>query len=166
MPENQEIMLRPTFYAIGLTLLSTSVPASAETFNLVCLGTGAGNRAFQAWGSAQDSNGNSAWGNSVAMRAVPYDDQVNVEITEDGASRVRMPRMMLPGMHGGKDGWFDVKKVVVGENEITGVVQVNVLNSPKLRIDRLQGRISIAGKSGNYSGECQRYDPAATARRF
>ena len=140
--------------------------AQAETLHLVCLGQGSGKRPMQSFGTAQDSRGNYAWGQSVGMQAVLFDDQVNIEIGDDGAGRVRMPRMMLPGMHGGKDGWFEIKKVEVAENEINGIVQVNILNSPKLRIDRLQGRVSITGKSGNYSGECQPYDPGTVQRRF
>lgn len=73
---------------------------------------------------------------------------------------------MLPPIRGGKDGWFELENLKVTENEITGSAAVNVINSPKVRIDRLTGRISIAGKAGSYSGECQAYDPATTQRPF
>lgn len=141
-------------------------PVNAQTLHLVCLGAGSGNRAFQTFGTAQNNAGGSAWGQSVGMRPVPFDDQVNIEIGEDGTGRVRMPKMMLPGVRGGKDGWFEIRKVEITDDEIKGVVQVNILNSPKLRLDRIQGRVSIDGKSGNYSGECQPYDPDTVQRRF
>lgn len=159
-------MIKVLRFAAVLTVLAASGAAGAETLHLVCLGQGSGNRAFQSFGTASDNRGNSAWGQSVGVRAVPFDDQVNIEIADDATGRVRMPRMMLPGLRGGSDGWFDIKKVQISENEITGVVQVNILNSPKLRLDRIQGRVSIQGKSGDYSGECQPYDPATVQRRF
>lgn len=151
--------------ATAVAIIGSGV-ASAETLHLVCLGQGSGNRAFQSFGSVSDNHGNSAWGQSVGVRAVPFDDQVNIEIAEDGTGRVRMPRMMLPGLRGGKDGWFEIKKVLKTETEISGVVQVNILNSPKLRLDRMQGRVSIQGKSGDYSGKCQSYDPSKAVRQF
>jgi hypothetical protein len=73
---------------------------------------------------------------------------------------------MLPAIRGGKDGWFEVRHVKWSENEVTGTIQVNVLNSPKLRLDRLQGMIAINGKAGDFSGRCETFDPAAVQRKF
>ncbi|WEJ97961.1 MAG: hypothetical protein P0Y59_13425 [Candidatus Sphingomonas phytovorans] len=143
-----------------------SVPASAQTLYLVCLGSGAGNRVSSSTAYGFDNHGNSAWGQVVGQRSVPFDDQVNVEINDDGTGRVRMPRAMLPPVHGGSGGWFQVKNVKRSDSEITGTIQVNVINSPKLRLDRIGGRISINGKAGDYSGECQPYDPASIQRKF
>lgn len=97
---------------------------------------------------------------------MPFDDQVNIEINEDGTGKIRMPRAMLPRIRGGKDGWFEIEKIVKSEDEITGVVQVNFINSPKLRIDRIRGHVSISGKAGDYSGMCQPYDPKSVHRAF
>lgn len=112
-----------------------------------------------------DSSGNSAWGQAIGERTVSFVDQVNLEVDAD-TGRIRMPRTMLPTLHGGSGGWFEIKKVKWTDDEITGVVQVSIVNSPKLRLDRLTGRIAINGKSGDYAGECQPYDPNTAQRRF
>jgi hypothetical protein len=96
---------------------------------------------------------------------VPFEDQVNLWINGD-EGRLRLPRAMLPAIRGGEDGWFKVKSIKITENEITGSVAVNLVNNPKLRIDRVTGAISISGKAGDYSGRCERYDPATVQRAF
>lgn len=109
--------------------------------------------------------GDSAWGNVVGNRTVPFDDQVNLWIQED-KGRLRMPRVMLPLIRGGKDGWYKIKNAKVGQGEITGSVAVNFMNNPKFRIDRRNGYIAMSGKSGYYSGRCSKYDPNSTAVKF
>lgn len=145
--------------------VTCGTPAIAEPLHLMCVGGGRANQATSSQTYVAGSNGASAWGTTNGIRSVPFDDRVNVEIYDD-EGRIRLPRTMLPTIRGGKDGWFELENLKVTENEITGSAAVNVINSPKVRIDRLTGRISIAGKAGSYSGECQAYDPATTQRRF
>ncbi|WP_336979710.1 hypothetical protein [Altererythrobacter fulvus] len=153
----------------GLLALCAATSAAgqsdAKRFDLVCLGGGAANKATYAQANAWDSNGGYASANVVGNRSVPFDDQVNLWI-EGGEGRIRMPRAMLPVIRGGEDGWFKIKSIKIGENEITASVAVNVMNNPKLRIDRLTGAISISGKAGDYVGTCQPYDPSTVQRRF
>jgi hypothetical protein len=113
-----------------------------------------------------NSAGNSGWGQVVGRRDVPFEDQVNIDVGDGAESRIRMPRTMLPAIHGGDGGWFKLKNVKVTDAEITGSAAVNMINNPKVRIDRLTGTISIDGRSGTYSGECQAYDPANAPRKF
>lgn len=156
---------------LALTLAMIAVDARADEpddtshVSLVCLGAGSANRATSTYAFGATSDGDSGWGQALSQRSVPFDDQVTLELSGD-AGRIRMPRSMLPPIRGGKDGWFEVKKVRWSENEITGVVQVSVVNSPKLRVDRLQGMISISGKSGDYSGRCDPFDPETVQRKF
>ncbi|WP_157078229.1 hypothetical protein [Sphingobium abikonense] len=91
---------------------------------------------------------------------------MTLELSDDGKGRIRMPRAMLPPIRGGKDGWFEVRDIRMGENEITGTVQVNVFNSPKMRIDRIAGHISLSGKAGDYAGVCQPFAPSTVKRAF
>jgi hypothetical protein len=143
---------------------SSTAPA-VNTVNLVCIGGGAANRVANSNIFATNSDGDSAWGTVTSQRSVGFEDQVTLEIDGD-AGRIRMPRSMLPAIRGGKDGWFEVRHVKWSENEVTGTIQVNVLNSPKLRLDRLQGMIAINGKAGDFSGRCETFDPAAVQRKF
>lgn len=52
------------------------------------------------------------------------------------------------------------------EHEITATITVSILNKPKLRLDRYTGAISISGKSGDYTGVCEKFDPATVERQF
>jgi len=129
------------------------------------MGGGAANKADMEQVYAGNSNGQSAWANVSRNRSEQFSEQVNVDI-DGAAGRIRMPRIMLPAIHGGKDGWMDIEKLVVGEQEITGSVGVNFMNSPKLRIDRMTGILSLAGKAGHFTAHCEPYDPAKVERAF
>ena len=146
--------------------LCASSPAYAYTIHLACLGAGSANKQSYSSATVHDNWGNSAWGQAVGTRSQPFDDQVNVEINDDDTGRIRLPRVMLPPVHGGDDGWMKLKDVKHSDREITATAAVNFINSPKVRLDRVTGRISIDGKAGNYSGECQKFDPAAMPKRF
>lgn len=164
------IMTNKTLLAAAAFLLSSPafaddpVPAvrtpEVNAVSLVCLGAGSANRATAMYGY-----GSGGWGQVIGQRDVAFDDQVTLDL-RGNSGRVRMPRSVLPTLRGGRDGWFEVKNVRWAENEITGTVQVSIVNSPKLRVDRLQGMIAINGKSGDYSGRCEPYDPATVQRKF
>ncbi|MCP3733214.1 hypothetical protein M9978_22680 [Sphingomonas sp. MG17] len=149
----------------GVLALLAAQAATASRLDLVCLGAGSANQPDVRNGSAVDSNGNMAWGQSVGQRAVPFDDQVNLWVVQS-EGEIMLPRVMLPIIRGGKNGWFKLKDLVITDREITGSAAVNPFNNPKVRVDRITGTISIAGKAGNYSGRCQRYDPATEKRAF
>lgn len=137
----------------------------ASRLELACMGGGAANKVDQATANAWDNHGNSASANVVGTRSVGFQDQVNLWV-EGSEGRVRMPRSMLPPIRGGEDGWFKLKNIEVSDREITASVAVNALNNPKLRVDRYTGMISISGKAGDFTGRCQKYDPAIEQRAF
>jgi hypothetical protein len=154
--------------ALAMAESQDSAPAATPApsrISLVCIGAGAANRQTNGTVSTWNSDGDQAWPNVVGNRSVPFDDQVNLWIEgQDG--RIRMPRAMLPPIRGGENGWFKIKAVEVGENEITGSVAVNAFNNPKMRIDRITGAISISGEAGDYSGRCSPYNPENVQRAF
>jgi len=149
---------------LALLLMAADIDA-ADRLDLVCVGAGSANKQSNSSVYVQNNYGDSAWGNVVGNRSVPFDDQVNLWIEGD-EGRLRMPRVMLPLIRGGDDGWFKIKSVTVGQWEITGSVAVNFMNNPKFRIDRRNGFITMSGKSGHYSGRCSKYDPDSTAVKF
>jgi hypothetical protein len=81
-----------------------------------------------------------------------------------GDDRIRLPRTMLPPLHGGSDGWFKLKNLKVDARTIRGKAAVNFINSPKVFIDRVIGTISISGKAGDYSGQCEAVQGDAPAK--
>jgi hypothetical protein len=92
-----------------------------------------------------------------------FQDQIDVRLFS-GDDRIRIPRTMLPGMHGGQDGWFKLKDVVADARAIHAHAAVAAFHNPQVYIDRVTGTISISGKSGDYSGQCQAMDPNAAAK--
>jgi hypothetical protein len=97
---------------------------------------------------------------------VGYDDEVVVEIEGD-TGRIRPPSGIKPPIHsGGDDGWWRLKEVRVGENEIKAKFSFNFMNNPQVQIDRISGHIAIRGKTGSFSGTCEPYDPTTVQRRF
>lgn len=90
---------------------------------------------------------------------------MKVEIV-NGAGRIRLPRGLLPPLHGGEGGWLELRDLVETDNEVTASAAVNFANHPKIRIDRIGGAISIDGTKGTFSGQCRSYDPATVQRAF
>lgn len=73
---------------------------------------------------------------------------------------------MLPKFHGGDGGWFEIRDIRVSENEITGSAAVNVMNHPKIVLDRLTGTVTVSGRSGQFNGRCRKFDPNTVERAF
>jgi hypothetical protein len=92
-----------------------------------------------------------------------FQDQVDVRLFS-GDDRIRLPRTMLPPIHGGEGGWFKLKNVVADARSIRASAAVNFINNPKIYIDRVTGTISISGKAGDYSGECRAMEANAPAK--
>jgi hypothetical protein len=97
-------------------------------------------------------------------RQQDFSDQVDIRLF-DGDDRIRLPSTMLPPIRGGKDGWFKLKNVTADARAIRGKAAVNFMNNPNVFIDRVTGSLSISGKAGDYSGQCQVID-ANTAPKF
>ena len=149
-----------------VALLLAGQAVAPQSIHLICVGAGTAAKLSSTNGSVYDNRGNSAWGELLSRRDTPFDDQVNIDISADGSGRIRMPRAMLPVIRGGKDGWFELGSIKMTDSDITAAAEVNFMNKPRVRLDRITGAINISGKAGNYSGECQAYDPASTPRKF
>lgn len=109
-------------------------------------------------------NGN-AYGNTTfyGTRQQGFEDQVDIRLF-GGDDRIRMPRTMLPPLHGGDGGWFKLKNVVADARSIQASASVNFMNNPKVYIDRVTGTVSISGKAGDFSGQCQVVSSDAPAK--
>jgi hypothetical protein len=148
--------------------------APQAPINLTCGGAGVANKATARTaysngyvsgnvGTTPFSANGSGTTTVYGMRQQGFEDQVDVRLF-GGDDRIRLPRTMLPGWHGGDHGWFKMKEVVADERSIRAEAQVNFLNHPKIFIDRVTGTISISGKAGDYAGQCQVIDPDAPAK--
>jgi len=169
-------MKRLVFGAIGFALSSSAFAQATaqQPLNLTCSGAGTANKTTAA---TAYSNTNvygtvsitpvSGSGNTTTTvyghRQQGFEDQVDIRLFS-GDDRIRMPRTMLPALHGGSDGWFKLKNVVADARSIHASAAVNFMNNPKVYIDRVTGTISISGRAGDYSGECQVIDASAPAK--
>ena len=149
-------------------LVAAMAQASVSTpfvLNLICEGEGTQAKPTSTYGSVYTSNGRWANGSFTTMAEHSFQDAVRIEFQGDGG-RIRIPQTMLPPIRGGHEGWMDLKKVVVKDDEIDAQAKINVFNTAKIRIDRLTGILSLGVLGGNYSGQCQPYDPAKAQRAF
>ena len=169
-------MKRLVYGAIALCLTPAlhAQSSAQQPLNLTCGGAGTANKLAVAHA---DSSGTfsgsvgmtpisgSTYGSTTVTghRQQGFEDQVDVRLFS-GDDRIRLPRTMLPAMHGGSDGWFKLKDVKADARSIHAEAQVNFINHPKVYIDRLTGTISISGKAGDYSGQCQAVQADAPAK--
>jgi len=129
---------------------------------LVCSGGGAHKVNDSAYAVDNHGNGVTISGTS----RVGYRDEVRVEIVGD-QGRIRVPDGIKPPLRsGGAEGWWKLKALDISEDEIEGEISLNFLNRPRLRINRLNGHISIRGRTGNFDGYCEPFDPKTVRRKF
>lgn len=147
---------------------------SQQPLNLTCSGGGTANKHAHASvdtdvhmsgmaGTTMVSG--SGYGTSTINlpRQQGFEDQVDIRLF-GGDDRIRMPRTMLPRIHGGSDGWFKLKHVEADARSIHASAAVNFINNPKVYIDRVTGTISISGKAGDYTGQCEAVQADAPAK--
>jgi hypothetical protein len=91
----------------------------------------------------------------------PFTGTGTVEI-KTGSARMRVPDAFVPALGSHRtEGWYPIEGLSMGDREITGVVHINGLSQPKLRIDRISGKITLVGGAGEFAGDCSAVDPEA-----
>lgn len=141
-----------------LLLLILAQTAIQQPLELTCVGAGTANKP-----ALTSVNGYGGSATISSQRDRDFTDQVDVRLFT-GDDRIRLPRTMLPPVRGGNDGWFKLKNVVADARSIRASAAVNLLNNPKVFIDRVTGTISISGKGGDYSGQCEVVDATAAPK--
>src|SRR5579871_6840251 len=158
-------MLRFLIVFIFLLISPLHAQELGNRLSLICSGGGAARREFSAVAHGWDNSGHRA--NAVVLQqgSEGFEDQIQLWVEGDHGS-IRLPRTMLPNLHGGKNGWFDLRDVAIAQNEITGSAAINALNHPKVILDRVSGTVTISGKSGQFNGRCIKIDPSSTQHAF
>lgn len=145
-----------------------------EPLNLTCFGNGTANDvsvvSTYGQGNIYGNVGGKPYSGRASGNALTYvptqqefQDQVDVRLF-GGDDRIRMPRVMLPTVRGGEDGWFRIKNISSDPRSIKGKVAINFINSPNLYIDRVTGVIRLSGKAGDYVGKCEAVQGDAKAK--
>jgi hypothetical protein len=157
-----------------LAALAAAQPVAQQPLQLTCFGGGTANKvtARTAYSNSYVSGnvGGTSFSGSgngsttvYGSRQQGFGDQVDVRLF-NGDDRIRMPRTMLPALHGGDGGWFKLKNVIADARTIRAKAGVNFMNNPNVLIDRVTGTISISGKAGDYAGQCQVIDADTPAK--
>lgn len=162
--------LRTLASSLVVLFFTTLVFGESEklTVTLLCTGSGSVKETETTYVNQRVRSGDeksSGFGTVQSTVSKSFNGTAYVEIVEPFA-RIRPPNAMVPTLSSGEDGWFEIKKLEITENEITGVVRFNVLNKPKLRIDRLTGIMTLEGGLSSFEGECEPYDPETAKKRF
>lgn len=145
-----------------------------QPLQITCLGGGTANKATAATayssGSFSGIAGTSIFSGSgsgtttiFGTRQQGFSEQVDIRLF-GGDDRIRLPRTMLPPLHGGAAGWFKLKNVIADARSIRASAAINFMSNPKVYIDRVTGTISISGRAGDYTGQCQAFAASAPAR--
>lgn len=153
------------FLAGALACCPAAAQEAGDRLNLVCDGGGSASKATSATAFGWDNAGNRTSATVTGRRSVGFEDQLQLWIEGD-QGKARLPRVMLPKFHGGDGGWFEIRDIRVSENEITGSAAVNVMNHPKIVLDRLTGTVTVSGRSGQFNGRCRKFDPNTVERAF
>jgi hypothetical protein len=156
------------------TIANVASPPTAGALQLTCLGSGTANKlaiatvnsnsnVFGSVGTTPFSGYGSGNATVMGQRQQGFREQVDIRLFS-GDDRIRMPRTMLPPIHGGNGGWFKLKDVVADTRSIKGKAALSFMNNPNIFIDRVTGTISISGRAGDYTGQCQVIDASAAPK--
>jgi hypothetical protein len=163
------------YAAYALAAVAAAGTASAQQpLQLTCSGGGTANKvtAVTTHSNAQVSGMvgttpvmGSGSGNSTTFipRAEGFSDQVDITLFA-GDDKIRLPASIVPPIHGGDAGWYKLQNVVADGRTIRAKAAINFINHPKVYIDRVTGTISISGRDGDYSGQCQMIDANAAPK--
>ncbi len=155
------------FKKIALSLsLCWPLMAGASDLSLSCDGTGsvAATQTTTVNQFRHGQAGHNQTGVVTTPTRRPFSGTGLIEI-KTGTARMRVPDPMIPAlMSGDTGGWYPIENLNMNDKEITGVVHINFLNQPKLRIDRITGKLSLIGGAGDFAGDCSAIDPNAKAK--
>jgi len=101
-----------------------------------------------------DNNGYMASGSVTSSRPASVGFQVRLRII-GGDAEMNIPAIAAPTISNGNGGWYKVKDLKIGENEISGKIRMNWFDSSIFRIDRRTGQIT---SEGGFSGTCRKED--------
>ena len=147
-----------------LLVIIFSLSGFSKDMHLKCEGTATITDTKVSTSSAQAyGGGTSAYGSGSTVTSSDY--QVATELIfhlydgyKDGY--IQLPSIMRPMIGGRKKDKFELKNIVVSDNEIRTEFKINLMNKPKITISRLTGRMEYKSFASpkNFSGNCSILD--------
>ncbi len=155
-----------TLLAAGIAFSGLAHGQDAATdITLICNGTGSVMATQTTFVNTYDRKSKShEFGTAQTTGREQFSGSGNVEISGN-FGRIKLPSALMPPIRSDNGGWFNIQDLFMNDREITGVIRINGLNKPKLRIDRTTGSITLSGGLGDFSGQCDAVDKDAK-RRF
>jgi hypothetical protein len=149
-------MSRSPLLILALLLSSitqSSANADSEIY-LICHGTGTSPEISTDSIVISDLNGNMTTGTATRTRTVAQANTVRIKISGN-SGRIQLPPDLIPPVNmGGQDGWWELKKLKKTEEIITAKFSLNIINNPKITIDRYTGEISFKALKRSFRGKC------------
>ena len=123
----------------------------AEEINLKCIGAAdqvkGGSIINQATGAIKNFNTRETVGTSVIL-----------QIRND-VGWIQIPETILPPIKSKKPGnKYELKKINISDDLITAKFSLNIVNNPKMQIDRYTGVMSFKGLGISFNGNCKKTD--------
>ena len=108
-----------------------------------------------------------ASGSATTYSKTKSEEMLRVRIDAGGTTgKVKLARALIPPISRGKDGWWDFSQLTVGDDAIRGQISLNILNHPKIVIDRHTGDIDLTGLGETFSGSCEKAPETPEERKF
>ena len=148
------------------SVLAGPAIAQAEALDLICEGTALHTETTETFAQATSSSGVSASGDATTFRRARTTEVMRIHLDGNGRGKLKLPASLIPPISIGKDGWWDFVKLDVSEDAIRGKISLNVLNRPRVLIDRHTGDIDMRGLGMRFQGACEKAPDVATERKF
>lgn len=157
--------------AVVLALIGSAANAQPDTgsarLELICTGTARYQTQSTTTGTATNSYGATANGRVTTTAPGRSQEQYRV-IIEGAGGKVKVPRALQPNLGGPGlgDNWWALRDVSITADRISARWQHNIIEKPKMVIDRRTGDIEVSGLIGSFSGTCERAPDEPETRRF
>ena len=152
---------------IVAALLFAPAVAHAGTLELICYGTARFTE--QSTGEVSRSDG---WGgtadSTVTMRSRGQSNaSVRVRIHDESWGEIKIPGELIPLLRSASnDGWRPLSELELTETEIRARFILNVMNKPKVLVDRRTGDMELSGWGGGFRGSCERAPDESAPKKF
>jgi len=152
-----------------IVLLAVMAPVSAlaAPLELVCDGRAVKTVEESSSVSLRNDDGDKASGSVSAYKQVRSDERFRIRIESDGTGSIKVPSSLVPTLRsGGKDGWWPLQDLQVGDDQIRGGYRLNILNKGRFLIDRRTGEIDLSALALKFNGTCEKAPEAPAERKF
>ncbi|GAB7127748.1 hypothetical protein JCM19000A_22550 [Silvimonas sp. JCM 19000] len=147
---------------LAVCVLSLIGPAHAQDKLLACNGSGTVSDVQTTNGQEYNNKTHEIDKSTSSNTTVrkPFSGTATVELG-DASVRLKLPPALVPVMSDGKDAWYALNDAFIGDKEITGSLKFNLFNKPRIKIDRVNGTLSLSSGFADFNANCALVDQAA-----